>query len=202
MVLAHQVHVISNSSDMRIVGAVAIDALAPQWVSWREPRPQAVCNCDAPLHDPYGFVVFWKYIKTASPTGLVRLLYASGLGGYDVVMKMYPSDVQGEVLGYSMRRKFFDTAVLEAERFDINCGYARRGEAILGHLLAFEVIVVPNDINLTALALLNPRSNVTITPGPPEDEHAGIILHKDYAPIVTQALLRVIHKTSAYLTET
>ena len=205
-----QVRDISNSSDMRFVGGVAIDALAtqwvsprdPRWISWNEPSPEADCNPNAPLHDPYGYGDLWKLIKTLTPTGLVRLLYATGFGNYNVVIKMYPSDVQGAVETYSMSRKFIDTAILETERWDINCGYAKAGEGVFAELVAFELIVVPKGLNLSALALLNPRSNVTIAQGPKENEHSGILLHKDYAPIVAQALLRVIRKVEVHLTET
>lgn len=190
LALASQIKLISKDPNIQFVGAVAVDGVSTEWKEWDVPMTS--CSPYASKDSPS---TLWSLVRAGAPSGLVRLGFLAGIGWFQDVIKMYPDYMQDTVFAYSMRRKYFDAIIIESQYWKINCGYAKAGEPIFAQLKAFEVIVVPNGLNLTQLALLNNRSNVTIASGPSGLEHSGILLHRDYAPICTDALLRVIHAT-------
>lgn len=191
MAFLHHVKEVSEFKDIRILGGVAVDAMAPDWLQHDVPRPAASCSPAAPFEGG----PLWPTFRILSATGVVRILYSSGFGGFNIAVLMYPADLTDKVSAYSMRRIFYDSVIVEDQRWSINCGYAIRGQAAMADLLALEVISLPGGLDMANFALMNNRSRLIVTPGPPEAQHSGIMLHHDYAPILVDSLVRVINTT-------
>ena len=99
---------LKSDSSFEIVGAVAADALSPSWHSWKTPTTAATCSTSAPI-DCAGWreCSFWRLVRFAEPSGLVRLLYASGVGGFDSSIKAFPVDTQSIYLANAMKPNYF-----------------------------------------------------------------------------------------------
>ena len=116
---------IDQAFDVR--GVVAVDAMVPAWSGQNTSRPAAACDVDAPLSNSDANIPFWKLVRDAEPTGLVRIMYVSGVGGYNAVVLWFPRAVQPALLGNAMRAKYPRAILTERQRWAINCGYASAG---------------------------------------------------------------------------
>ena len=178
---------------LSVVSAVAVDAVVPRWERWDKPSDLTKCSTSAARSSVHPI---WPLARSTRPSGLPRLLYTGNFGGYADIIDMYPKDLQSAALAYSMRRKWFESVVVEAEMWGINCGWARRAEGAFAALKALEIIVVPAGVNITALQDLNTGSSVTVVNAPTvgaQHEHAAMMIHEKYATsVVVPALLRAI----------
>jgi len=200
--LAYQLR---EDPDLRIVGAVAADALSPGWKSWDTPRPESECSMDASIDcRKWEGCLFWRMCKTLEPSGLLRLLLVGGVGGFDVSIRSLPPDVQDDYVANVMKPNQMDYILDEGSSLARNCGYAKRGEQYLANAssAAFEVLVVPEEdaINITRIA---GATRVEVLPVPCHPSgvtgpscHQSMILHKDYSEAARQAVARVLLATA------
>ncbi len=188
LALAKQVE---DDPDIHILGGVAIDALAPQWARENKRRPSTHCAVDAPLA-PADW--FWSGVQKVEPSGLPRLMYATGFNGYDTLVRMLPEDIGPKYLANDMLPRYFQAVVDESRRWAQNCGYAKAGESAMKKFKRLDVIVVPDGVNVPQYSLLNNNSNVVILEGPKGNPHAGVLLDKAWAPKVAKVLIDVINE--------
>ena len=180
-----------DDPDIHILGGVAIDALAPQWARENKRRPSTHCAVDAPLA-PADW--FWSGVQKVEPSGLPRLMYATGFNGYDTLVRMLPEDIGPKYLANDMLPRYFQAVVDESRRWAQNCGYAKAGESAMKKFKRLDVIVVPDGVNVPQYSLLNNNSNVVILEGPKGNPHAGVLLDKAWAPKVAKVLIDVINE--------
>ena len=181
-----------------IVGAVAIDAMSPYWSAWDTPIPEASCSPDHALESGDSAIPFWRMVRDAEPTGLVRILYVSGYGGYDEVVKWFPPSVQSAMLANAMRPKYPRTILLERARWSINCGFARPGVGIFASVTRMELITATGGLNNTHWADAGPAGGATVTHVISDCGHQDILLKDgtatcEGAPRIAAMLVRVIN---------
>ena len=80
-----------------LVGAVGADAMSPTWLSWDTQRSPAECSPTlATSCAAWGECSFWRLVRLAEPSGIVRLLYQAGVGGFDTSVRAFPQDVRSD----------------------------------------------------------------------------------------------------------
>ena len=89
---------LEGSTELQVVGAVGADAMSPTWASWQAQRTAADCSPSlATSCATWGECSFWRLVRLAEPSGIVRLLYQGGVGGFDTSIRAFPQDVQATV---------------------------------------------------------------------------------------------------------
>ena len=138
-----------DDSLFRVRGMVAVDAMVPEWYEYNRRRESAYCSETSELL-PNGW--FWPLVRVATPSGLPRIVYATGFGGFADSVNLYPEKYRDNILNLNMRRKYIDSRITEGERWAINCGYALQGQHVLQNAsdyVRLEVLVAIHGINIT-----------------------------------------------------
>ena len=96
-----------------------------------------------------------------TPTGLPRLLYETGYGGYSDSVGLY-GELANTMLNLNLRRKYMDSRIAESARWGINCGYVRGAKALqdadTNEYVALEALVAIHGINLTEFSAIASNS--------------------------------------------
>jgi pimeloyl-ACP methyl ester carboxylesterase len=184
-----------GGSDVRLVAGVACDAMDPDWFEWDARRPAE--NCDTAVALPaYNFLNFWTLVDSGQPSGLVRIIYSSGFGGFDALVNLVPDDWRDRYFANAMSASYFDAVQEEDRRWDINCGHAKPGMIAAADWRYMEVISCPQGLNLTKLGRMNANSVTLIVPD--EVGHAELLFDKRWAELyVAPALARAVRFVSA-----
>jgi pimeloyl-ACP methyl ester carboxylesterase len=143
----------------RVRGMVAVDAMTPGWFDYEVPRTASECGTAVALA-PTGW--FWPAVRVVTPTGLPRLVYATGFGGFSDSVGLY-GGLANTMLNLNMRRKYIDSRLTESARWGLNCGYALKGQNVLqaaaaNEYVALEVLVVIHGLNLTEFGAIASNS--------------------------------------------
>jgi pimeloyl-ACP methyl ester carboxylesterase len=188
----------------KIRGMVAVDAMVPEWYNYDQKRETTRCSTTAPLTDGND-TGFWKLIRTVVPSGGPRLLYATGFMGFSDQVNLYPKQYINTIQNLVMRLKYFDSRIVESQRWSINCGYAKIGQQLMMNdtskdYVRLEVLVAIHGINNTRfenIASLETQVNVeaidlsqTFRTGL---QHQAIMLRDNSASdYIVPAILRVV----------
>ena len=143
----------------RVRGMVAVDAMTPSWFAFDKPRPTDQCNVNV---EPVSTGWFWPAVRVVTPTGLPRIVYATGFGGFSDSVSLY-GKLADTMLNLNMRRKYTDSRLVESARWEMNCGYAIEGQKVLqeaaaGEFVALEVLVAIHGLNLTEFGAIASNS--------------------------------------------
>ena len=186
----------------RVRGMVAVDAMTPEWFNFDEPRTAKECGATVELA-PTGW--FWPAVRVVTPTGLPRLVYATGFGGFSDSVGLYGS-LANTMLNLNMRRKYIDSRLTESARWGVNCGYALEGQKVLqaaasNEYVALEVLVVIHGLNLTefgAIASNGTSVNISLIdltgqyPTSVSQHEAVMLAERACREHVVPAVLRVV----------
>lgn len=191
-----------NDPQLALVGAVAADAMTPSWEEWDTPKAAAECSIGAGIDcGAWEGCGFWRMTRVFEPSGLLRLLLIGGFGGFDTSIRALPADVQADYIANVMQPKQFQNVLAEGSAMRVNCGYAKQGEAHLAAAAAraFEVLVVPDGLNLTGIVGAT-RVEVLPLPCHPPDSagpscHQSVVLDREYSKAVSRAVMRVVSAT-------
>jgi hypothetical protein len=149
---------------------------------------------------------FWPAVRTVTPSGLPRLVYSTGYGGFSDSVNLYPAPLPSLILNLNMRRKYIDSRIVEGERWGINCGYAHMGQVLLMEkiiiekFVILEVLVAVHGINNTRLSdILNGTDKARVVNIDLSDEYKPNMQHQALMlgdspskKYVVPALLRVL----------
>lgn len=191
---------LAHANELRIVGAVSADAMSPSWGRWDMPRPAAECSPTLqPSCSGWRECSFWRLVRLVEPTGIVRLLYVSGVGGFDTSVRALPEDIQATYLANAMKPSYLDYILTEGSAWGRNCGFAKLGESELTNpsVKRFEVVVVPDGVNLTALVgathldVLPYNCRPSGQTGP--SCHQSVVLDSAVSDHTAKALMRVVN---------
>ena len=196
-----------GSPSWRVRGMVAVDAMTPEWSDYQKPRPKDECNSALPP-GPTGW--FWPAVRVVTPTGLPRLLYETGYGGYSDSVGLY-GELANTMLNLNLRRKYMDSRIAESARWGINCGYALRGQKALqdadtNEYVALEVLVAIHGINLTEFSAIASNStavnveliDLTGNFSGSVSQHQALMLSEQASrQYVVPSLLRVVGQVSS-----
>ena len=191
----------------KVRGMLAVDAMVPNWSTFEKRRES--CSTKAALENSY-WTWFWSAVRTVAPSGLPRMIYVTGYGGYFNSMNLYPTQYTNILLNLNMRRKYFDTRVVEGRRMGINCGYAKNGQETLkqqprGAYVRLEVLVAINGINITQFSQIASNStnvNVELIDLSEEyskevSQHQALMLsQKASTDYVVPAVLRILESVA------
>ena len=146
--LAHQIKIISKATHINFIGAVAVEGV--DLVEWKKRTEKSwgitivhpedhqhrmkspadndpnFCNTNAPFNNNLN-VLFWNLIQLSYPTGLHRIVYLSGFGWFRTAVELGPPDIYPIFEANSMRQKQIESILIESRRFDINCGWVKKG---------------------------------------------------------------------------
>ena len=184
---------IDQAFDVR--GVVAVDAMVPAWSGQNTSRPAAACDVDAPLSNSDANIPFWKLVRDAEPTGLVRIMYVSGVGGYNAVVLWFPRAVQPALLGNAMRAKYPRAILTERQRWAINCGYASAGMgdfAAVDHMEVLTSTVAGSGLDNDHWRDYGPGPSRTRVTYVVDAGHQAMLLKEGPAATVALALVRTI----------
>ena len=95
------------------------------------------CNTNASFNNNLN-VLFWNLIQLSYPTGLHRIVYLSGFGWFRTAVELGPPDIYPIFEANSMRQKQIESILIESRRFDINCGWGKKGVPVFEQAINHE----------------------------------------------------------------